>query len=236
MAKIKVLVPVTTDMWNNPLKAEMEACKNAATVIDIVNLEQGPVSIDDWFDATWAALPVVKETIQAEKEGYDGVIIYCFDDPGVRAAKEAVRIPVLGIGEASAHIASLISHKFGIVTAGLPSKTGSVIWDNLKMIELDHKCVGVKPVGIPVLKLVDERDQEEINLIALSRELIAKGAETIVLGCGSMLGVADQVSSKLNIPIVIPALAALALMEGLVAMRLSQSKIGFGSPTDKLRS
>lgn len=236
MMRLKILVPVTTDIWNEPLAQEMEAYKERDTLLDIVNLAKGPVSIDDWFDATWAALSVVQETVKAEKEGYDGVIIYCFDDPGLRAAKEAVTIPVLGLGEASAHVASLISHKFAVVTAGLPQKTGAVIWDNLRMVELDHKCVGVKPVGIPVLRLKDDVEQEEANLSAYAAELIAQGAEAIVLGCGSMLGVADSVSKKLNIPIVVPARAALKLMESLVAMKLSQSKKGFGSPTDKLRT
>lgn len=236
MKRIKILVPVITDMWNEPLAKEMAACKEFDTSLEIVNLAKGPVSIDDWFDATWAALYVVQEAIKAEKDGFDGIIVYCFDDPGVRAAKEAVSIPVVGLGEASAHIASLISHKFGIVTAGLPCKTSAVIWDNLRMWELDHKCVGVRPVGIPVLNLKDDKEQEECNLTEFATELISKGAEAIVLGCGSMLGVAEPVSKKLNIPIVIPARAALKLMESLIAMNLSQSKKGFGTPTEKLRT
>lgn len=236
MKRILVLVPVTTSQWNAPLLEEMERCKRPDTHLDIINLSKGPVSIDDWFDATWAALHVVQAAMKAEADGYDGMIVYCYDDPGVRAAKEAVRMPVVGLGEASAHIASLISHKFGIVTAGLPQKTAAVIWDNLRMIELDHKCVGVKPVGIPVLRLTEDHDEQERNLTEYAQELAAKGAEVIVLGCGSMLGVADPVSKKLGIPIVIPARAALALVESLAAMGLAQSKRGFGTPTEKSRT
>lgn len=235
MKRIRVIVPVITDMWNEPLLREMEACKEPDTVLEVINLEKGTVSVEDSFDITWAGLFVLQKVLQAEQDGCDGVIIYCFDDPGVRGAKEAVRIPVVGIGEASVHVASLIGHKFGIVTAGNPQKTCSVIWDNLRMYEMDHKCVGVKPVGVPVLRLKEDIAQEERNLTELASEMIAKGADVIVLGCGSMLGVADSVSRKLQIPIVVPARAALKMCESLIAMGLSQSKRGFATPLEKKR-
>lgn len=236
MKKVRVIVPVTTEMWNEPVLKELEACKEPDTEVVVTNLNRGTVSIEDSFDATWAGPFVLRAVIEAEQQGFDGVIVYCFDDPGVRGAKEAVRIPVVGIGEASAHVAAFIGHKFGIVTAGIPQKTCSVIWDNLRMYELDHKCVGVKPVGVPVLRLKEDIAEEERNLTELSSELIAKGAEVIVLGCGSMLGVADAVSKRLQVPIVVPARAALKVCEGLIAMRLSQSKLGFATPLDKERT
>jgi len=234
--RIRVVVPVTTSMWNQPVREEMEAIKEPGTEIEITNLERGTISVEDSFDVTWGGLFVLKKVLQAEEDGVDGIIIYCFDDPAVRAAKEAVKVPVVGIGEASAHFASFIGHKFGIVTAGPPEKTGSVIWDNLRTCELDHKCVAVKPVGVPVLRLIEDIEQQERNLTELAAGMIEKGADVIVLGCGSMLGVADSVSRKLKVPIVVPARAALKMCESLIAMRLAQSKRGFATPLEKERT
>lgn len=41
---------------------------------------------------------MVKESIRAEKEGYDAIVIYCFSDVGIDAIRENVRIPVIGPG------------------------------------------------------------------------------------------------------------------------------------------
>ncbi len=235
MKRIRVIVPVISDMWNEPVLREMSACKEPDTVLEVVSLEKGAISVEDSFDVAWSGPFVLQQVLKAEKDGVDGIIIYCFDDPGVRGAKEAAKIPVVGIGEASMHVASLIGHKFGIVTAGPPQKTGSVIWDNLRMYEMDHKCVGVRPVGVPVLRLKDDIEEEERNLTQFASEMISKGADVIVLGCGSMLGVAGPVSRKLQVPIVIPALAALKVCEALIGMGLAQSKRGFATPLDKER-
>ena len=49
---------------------------------------------------------MVKESIRAEKEGYDAIVIYCFSDVGIDAIRENVRIPVIGPGETSLAVAS----------------------------------------------------------------------------------------------------------------------------------
>ena len=43
---------------------------------------------------------------QGEAEGVDGHVIACFGDPGLLAARELARGPVLGIAEAAMHAAS----------------------------------------------------------------------------------------------------------------------------------
>jgi allantoin racemase len=235
MKRIKVVVPVATPVWNGPTLAEMNRYKDDSTSIDVVNIEKGSESIENAFDEAWCALPTLQAVIQAEREGYDGVIIYCYGDPAVKAAKEGVRIPVVGIGEASACVAAFIGRKFGIITAG-PAEAGSYILDNLKVYELDHKCIGVRSVGIPVLSLIGSEEEELKAVVRVGREMLEQGADVLVLGCGSMLGVAEKASRELGVPIVVPAAAALKLCEGLIAMGLTQSKKGYAMPPSKKRS
>jgi len=234
MRRIKTIVPVATTIWNEPNLAALNQYKEDSTIIDIINIERGSESIENKFDEAWCALPTLQEAMKAEQEGYDGVIIYCFDDPALTAAKEALKIPVVGIGEASVYIASLIGRKFGIITAG-PPEAGSAILDNLKVYELDHKCVGVRSVGIPVLSLVESQEEELKNLVKLGSEMISRGADVIVLGCGSMHGIAEKASHELGIPIVVPAAAAIKMCESLISMGLAQSKKAYPFPPQNKR-
>jgi len=233
--KIKIVVPVNTPIWDRPVLEEVHKYKNKDTLIDIVHLEKGSESIENAFDEAWCALPTLKEVIKAEQEGYDGVIIYCFGDPALQAAKEAVNIPVVGIGEASEYVASLIGRKFGVVTVG-PPDAGAYLEDNLRKYELDHKCVGVRSVGIPVLNLIGSEEEELQGLIKIGQEFIEDGADVLVLGCGSMLNVAEKASQKLGVPIVLPVAAAIKVCESLIAMGLAQSKKAYPAPPPKKRT
>ena len=44
------------------------------------------------------------------------VVIACFSDPGVDAAREATTLPVVGIQEAAMHLAAQLGHRFSVLT------------------------------------------------------------------------------------------------------------------------
>ena len=60
----------------------------------------GPASITTDEDERLAAPHVVAVVERCERDGYDGVIVDCTGDPGVAEARNRVRIPVVGAGEA----------------------------------------------------------------------------------------------------------------------------------------
>ena len=232
--KIKVIGPATATYLQELYRRESEKYKDPETSLVIMNVQKGTESIDSAFDAAWAAPFALQEVLKSEKEGYDGLIMSCFGDPALRAAKEAIKIPVIGAGEASVTFALLLGHKFGIVTAG-PPEAGAFLMDNLRMYELDHKCVGVKSMGITPLDM-KYGDKEEIRrLIEIGREMIEQGADVLVLGCGGMLGIAEKASRQLGVPIIIPFVAALKMCEAMISMGVAQSKKCFYPPAVKKR-
>jgi len=177
------------------------------------------------------------ECEKAEKEGYDGVIIYCFGDPGLRAAKEKLNIPVVGINEPAVHMAAMLGNKFSIITVG-PSHVTilGLLVDKVKLYDLEARCSSIRSLEIAVLDLEKDKDKEERRLFEEAKKAIEEdGADTIVLGCGSMLGVEERVKKELKVPVVLPGVAGLKMCEALVAMKLSQSKRFFGAPPEKKR-
>ena len=227
MNRIKVIVPVCTDIWNAPVAALMERYKEPDTQIDIVNLDAGPESLEFAYDKACAELPTVKQAETAQREGFAGVIIYCFADPGLAAAKEALSIPVVGLCESSIHMASLRGERFTVLLAGSKERFASkriVVMNRLKGCEFDHKCASIRPLGVPVLDLEAKHDQKLAQLLTQAGTAIEQnGADTIVLGCGGILQT-EKISSQLDVPLIVPALAALKTCESLIRMNLSQSK------------
>jgi len=228
--RIRVVVPVSTDAWNQPVKNLLEDYRDANTQIDVANIKEGPKTIECCYDEVWAATSFVREAQKTEQEGYDGVVDYCFDDPGLRAAKERLDIPVVGLSEASFHIASLLGTKFSIISAGPPDCTFTDIKDLLRLYGFSDKCASVRSVAIPILELQTGTDAQAKKLLEEAKKAVeGDGADVIVLGCGSILVGTEEISA-LGVPVVVPGIAALKLCEDLIDMRLAQSKQCFRIP------
>ena len=87
-----------------------------STTLNGTSFETGTAHLEYQFYEHLATHNVIKKVFDAEKSGYDAVVIGCFYDPGLREARELVRIPVIGVCEASLHIASMITAgKFSIL-------------------------------------------------------------------------------------------------------------------------
>jgi len=58
----------------------------------------------------------VQRAYEAEKKGYDGFIIGCASDLGLKEARSMVNIPVVGSTEATALLACSLGNKFSVIT------------------------------------------------------------------------------------------------------------------------
>jgi allantoin racemase len=78
------------------------------TAILATQPDSGPASIEGYYDGALAVPGVLQRIAEAEAQGADAHVIACFDDTGLDAARALARAPVVGIGEAAFHVASLI--------------------------------------------------------------------------------------------------------------------------------
>lgn len=229
--KIKIIVPVATDKWN---KGALELCREIAdceTEISISNIEKGPVSIESVYDETYANPFVVDAAKKAEKEGYNGIIIYCFSNPALYAVREAIKIPVIGIGEAAHIFGMVVGERIGIISTVENSVPRH--WRKAKILGTISKLKAIKPLNLPVLEYNNkEKVLERVKKVAT--ELIEKEkVDTIILGCGSMLGIKKELQETFSVPVIIPGEAAIKLIESMVRMGISHSKITYMFPPEK---
>lgn len=233
MKKIKVIVPVTTSLWNDLIRQVFERYKNLDTVIEITNLNAGSEAIEQHYDEVWSELPTLKEAEKAQDQGYDGVIIYCFNDPAVRAAKEKLNIPVVGLMEAAINFALMLGRKFSIITT---TKRGiAATEDHLRMYDFYERCASIRAVNMEVLDLNDRCRLEEAALIASKDAVEVDGADVLIFGCGSMLGISENIYRSLGVPVIEPGVAALKLCEDFIEMKTHHSKKAFPFPDKKIR-
>ncbi|HTO62281.1 MAG TPA: aspartate/glutamate racemase family protein [Bradyrhizobium sp.] len=58
----------------------------------------------------------IDRCIEAEAQQYDAFVMGHFQDPGLYEARSAVRIPVIGTGEATLHFAAQLGRRLGLVS------------------------------------------------------------------------------------------------------------------------
>jgi allantoin racemase len=161
-------------------------------------------------------------------------VIACFDDTGLDAARCLACAPVVGIGEAAAHCATMLADRFAIVTSvpeALP-----VLRGNLVRYGLSVRCAGLRAAGVPVLD-IDAGTPEAIS--AIRRETRAAidedGADAIVLGCAGMATLAAALSDEFGCPVIEGISAGLALSVALAGAGLRTSKRGgYAAPRQKV--
>jgi allantoin racemase len=205
-----------------------EAARKAArpdTRIRTVEPQFGPPSIEGAYDDAFAVPGLLVCIAEGEAEGAAAHVIACFDDTGLDAARARAEAPVIGIGEAAFHVASLLAHRFTIVTTlgcSVP-----VIENNLLRYGLDRRCARVRACEVPVLGLEDPASNARARIGAeIADALRHDGADAIVLGCAGMADLAASLTAEFGVPVVDGVAAAVTLAEGLAALGLKTSKRG----------
>jgi allantoin racemase len=102
--RILFIDPIGTDIYDEHMLQILEPRASPDTELVVRNLEGVPKTP---FLPTPAVSynQLFQTIIDAEQEGFDGVVIGCCSDPGLRDAKTLVRIPVTAPFEAMAHMA-----------------------------------------------------------------------------------------------------------------------------------
>ena len=114
--RLLVVNPNTSASMTQRIGAAARAAAGHGVEVVAVNPVNGPASIEGYFDEVFAAPGLVEEVARGDVAGFDAFIVACFDDTGLEAARSAARGPVIGIGEAAFHLATLIAHRFSVVT------------------------------------------------------------------------------------------------------------------------
>jgi allantoin racemase len=194
---------------------------------------EGPTSIEGFFDGALSLPGLLEEIRKGEEDKVDAHIIACFDDTGLDAARSLATAPVVGIGEAAFHLASLIAGRFSVITT--LSRSIPVLQQNLMRTGLAFRCASVRAAEVPVLALEKPNGAARQRISAeITTALREDGAEAIVLGCAGMADLAASLSAEHGVPVVEGVSAAVRLAEALVALRLQTSKFGgWASPISK---
>ncbi|EKF60903.1 hydantoin racemase [Agrobacterium albertimagni AOL15] len=230
--KIAVINPNTTASMTATIADAARRVAHAGTEIVAVTSSMGPVSIEGYYDEVFAVPGLLVEIAKAEREGADAIVIACFDDTGLDAARALAAIPVIGICEAAVSTAAFIAQRFSIVTTMERSRLP--VEHLVHRYGMGSRCK-VRAADVPVLSLEDPNSNARDRLRSeISAALKDDRAEAIVLGCAGMADLTAALRQEFGVPVVDGVAAAVKQAESLIAQGLSTAKRGaYATPVTK---
>jgi len=232
--RIRVINPTISHEWNEEISSFLN---DPSIILEPVAVDYGTASIESRVDDELAVPGIIDQAIRAERSGADGLVINCMDDPGLHAAREAVRIPVSAPGEASMHLASMLGHRFAIVTTS--DEDIPMVEDLIARNHLSNSAAPVRAMGMSVLELDRDPTTTLAAFVTASASAVFEdGAAVIISGCSLLSSMAHSAALLLAdqgavVPVLNPLLAAIRQVETMARLEVTHSRRSYPPPVAK---
>lgn len=193
--------------------------------VETVGLSKGPVSLETPMEEVMAGPYIVDRAIEAETEGFAAITLDCFGDPAIRAARQAVNIPVIGPGLSGILVAMALGDRFSVICVRNGARKNR---EKIRQHGFESRLASVRDVDISLGKLVADREATFQALLREARQAVeVDGADVVLLGCTGMSEYAPALTGELGVPVIDPWACAVKLAIDLVEMGLSHSKVAY---------
>lgn len=185
--------------------------------IECVTLKEGPPGIETQAHVESVVQPLAR-TVASRDNDCDAFVVACFSDPGLYAAREATKKPVLGIAECGLLTALTLGERFGIIAILPRSVPRHQRYVGARGLEA--RFAGDRPIGLTVAELADDA-RTLSRMVEVGKELRDRdGADVLVMGCAGMARYRDRLQAEIGVPVVEPTQAA-------TGMALARVRLGW---------
>jgi allantoin racemase len=201
------------------------------TRVTVEEVGKGPLSIESAIEEYMAIAPMLERLYQLRKaKRFDAIIIGCAGDPGLRAARELMEVPVIGPAESSYYFACMIADRFSVISplqAGVASADQVVA--RIREMGLASRLASVEFVDMPITEMWRDDSSTIIKQATRAIEHAEnKGAGCAVLGCMSMaFRTANSVWDTVRIPVVNPLKVAVKTAEIFIDLGTQHSRVTY---------
>lgn len=228
--------PVGLPTYDQAMADVIAAVKEPDTEVEIVSLAlPGPISHVEYRAYEVMAFPeIVRLAHRAGVDGVDAMVIGCFYDTALAAAREVsgktiVTAPCI----AAVQTVEALAERFSVIVTR--KKCIGHMVENIRAYGADHRLASMRSLDIGVAELQSDpaitarRIEEEAR-----RAIDEDDAEAIVLGCTVEFGFHEEIQQRLGVPVIDAICNPLKVAEhlGRLKQRLGwvPSRIGNGEP------
>ena len=165
--------------------------------------------------------------------GCDAVVIAVSYDTGLRAARELLDVPVVGMTEAALLTACMLGGRIGVVTFG--RRVLPLYHELVASYGLAARIAGWRTLESTAAYQPGAHDVLDAELVAAANDLVERdGAETVLLAGAVMAGVPARLQPQVPVPLIDGIACAVRQAELLHRLALPKARAGsYASPAGR---
>jgi Asp/Glu/hydantoin racemase len=179
--------------------------------IECLTLAEGPFGIESQFHSDQVILPLVR--LVENRPDASALVIACYSDPGIDACRADASVPVFGIQESGLLTAIARGDRIGVIAIAAPSVARHRKY--MRRMGVLNRVVAERSLDMSVDETARGSRTFE-RLTEVGSQLVEDGAEAIVLGCAGMARHRQPLGQALDVPVIEPTQAAVAMALGAV--------------------
>jgi Asp/Glu/hydantoin racemase len=233
---------VGVDDYDTPIASILASIRESGTEVEVVSLRlDGPASHVEYRAYEALATPeIVRLAYAAGRNGIDALVIGCFYDTALPAARE-VSGPMLVTAPCIAALQTVepLAERFSVLVTR--RKCIGHMVGNIRAYGAEHKLASMRSLDIGVAQLQADPGITERRIEEEARRAVEEdGAEAILLGCTVEFGFAGTVQKRLGVPVLDAVSTPFKLAEHLAGLKQRfgwmPSRIGNGEPPPDLEA
>lgn len=222
--KLLLANPNTSQSVTDTIAAGARAVASPGTEIKAVTAAFGARVIGTRTEMAIAEHAAV-DLLAREATGCDAAIIGASIDSGLRAAREMLAMPVLGLTESALHVACLTGGMFGLIT--LSRRSAYPLREMVEAYGLTRRLGGVRALDVGPLELLRDPDGVAGLITAAAEVLVARDfVDCIVLIGAVMASMPARIQGAISVPVIEGVSCSVALAEALARLRLPKPTMG----------
>lgn len=165
------------------------------------------------------------DALARHAEGADAVVIAVSYDVALRAAREMLEVPVVGITEAALLTACMLGGQIGVVVFG--ARVLAIYQELVRSYGLQHRVAGWRVVESTAPYAAGDQSEADALTVAAARSLVQQDhAEVVVLSGAVMAGVPARLQPHVDVPLLDGVSCGVRQAELLASMRPMKPRAG----------
>jgi allantoin racemase len=206
VAEILWVNPVGSSAFDSETSELIESIRSPQHTPRIRHLEVGPPHLEYHLYEHAAFEGMLRLMREAQTGGCSAGIIGCFYDGGLRELREALQMPVVGMGEASVLFATTLGHRFSIIVGR--RKWIPKMRDNVILTGLERRLASFRSIEMGIPEMAKDPNLLVERTIAESLKAVNDdGAEVVVMSELVPPALAERAARELPVPLLDPGVA-----------------------------
>jgi allantoin racemase len=215
--KLRILKTLPTkhglEKWGQVNRDLINAIASDQCVYDFWELSEAPIeAIVGEHDVVQVAALHVELAQKAATAGFDAIAMGCLLEPGVRAAKEIIPVPVVGALEASVHLITLLADRFSVILCD--PRSADAIRSRVRRIGLESRLASIRGIESGPLEFAGQDPSLPERMLDEAEAAVQMDGASGIVTYGN-INVLKHLRANLRVPVVNPQQSQVLLAEVL---------------------